>query len=91
MQADERSALDIMANAIMDADGTVAVMSTVIVHLSEGEDKTHCICVLERHHSNDMAGFRKAFDKAHVMLTREAAGCTPPSGGGLTVVNGGAA
>jgi hypothetical protein len=80
------SALNLIENAIIDADGTAAVMSAVI-DMSPSKSDGHLI-TMDRHLMADMVALRKAFDRAHDMLLPNK---FRAPGDGLSVVKGGAA
>jgi hypothetical protein len=76
-------ALDLIENALIDAEGTAAVISTLLDN-SRGDDG-HLI-TMDRHLTADMAALRKAFDRAHDMLLPNKFRAP-----GLSIVKGGAA
>jgi hypothetical protein len=79
------SALDLIECALIDAEGTAAVMSAVI-DMSPSKNDGHLV-TMERHLTADMAALRKAFDRAHDMLLPNK---FRAPGDGLSVVKGGA-
>jgi hypothetical protein len=80
------AALDLIESALVDAEGSAAVMSAVLdMPLSDSDG--HLI-TMDRHLTADMVALRKAFDRAHDMLLPNK---FKPPGKGLSVVKGGAA
>jgi hypothetical protein len=79
-------ALDLIENALIDAEGTAAVMSAVLdISPSSSRMDGHLV-TMDRRLTADMAALRKAFDRAHDMLLPNKFRAP-----GLSVVKGGAA
>ena len=80
-------ALDLIENALIDAEGTAAVMSAVLdISPSSSSRMDGHLVTMERHLTADMAALRKAFDRAHDMLLPNKFRAP-----GLSIVKGGAA
>jgi hypothetical protein len=61
------AALDLMESALIDAEGTAAVISAMF-DLSPSNDIDGHLITMDRHLTADMVALRKAFDRAHDML-----------------------
>jgi hypothetical protein len=80
-------ALDLIENALIDAEGTAAVMSAVLDGSPGSAGMDGHLVTMDRHLTADMAALRKAFDRAHDMLLPNK---FRAPGNGLSVVKGGA-
>jgi hypothetical protein len=80
-------ALDLIECALIDAEGTAAVMSAVLDGSPGSAGMDGHLVTMDRHLTADMAALRKAFDRAHDMLLPNK---FRAPGNGLSVVKGGA-
>jgi hypothetical protein len=76
-------ALDLIECALIDAEGTAAVMSAVLDMSPGSAEMDGHLVTMERHLTADMAALRKAFDRAHDVLL-------PNKFRALSIVKGGA-
>ena len=79
-------ALDLIENALIDAEGTAAVMSVVLDGSPGSSRMDGHLITMDRHLTADMAALRKAFDRAHDVLLPNKFRAP-----GLSIVKGGAA
>jgi hypothetical protein len=78
-------ALDLIECALIDAEGTAAVMSAVLDMSPGSAAMDGHLVTMERHLTADMAALRKAFDQAHHMLSPNK---FRAPGNGLSIVKG---
>src|SRR5947207_11468905 len=82
----DRSPMDLLEDALIDAESTSRALDAVSIHMSAEEDKQICMDVLTRHLQADLAKVRDAYRALHAGRKRK----QPAKGGAnnLAIVGG---